>query len=580
MEECTLSQNKQLIPRERKILLLRQLFGTLSPALKRRFVITTFLRVLAVSLEIVGLALIADLTQFAVDQDSALVATFLSQFFDNTIAIWVQGMAAIATLLARSAIAFSSARQLTKAGAEADAELTGRASRMVLGDYDMTIAGDFQTALTLLPSSASKVLLSLASLISDGALALAIVLFVVGTNPVLGSVAALMSIGAAVLLQRALLKRTKQAAEHAATEFNKVSDFGNTAFSQRDELLTSGQMSSLLHNIQSSKRNHALAEGQKFILQQVPRYFLEALMILGILSIFGYYVVFSDIASNAGAIAAITLGGLRLAGSIPPIQNALQTISAGLVNIKMLPKSAFGEQPLESEQGPLPLGTASKRVVETKSLVIGYQRDRSNLVEIEVDDLVIEKGDRVRVSGPSGSGKTTLVRSLLGLQVPLDGTLLTFGQILHPSSYLTYRIPLAYVSQRTVLTLEMAELLRHRVEKDPELKKLLSVWPCESLLEGLREGRLAPKHLSGGESQILAISFAISQKPQLLVIDEGSSGMDSRLRKDFTNLLLGLGGDLTLIYISHEKDSLPTGNVEIRIAGKRARFKRTSKSSA
>jgi ABC-type Mn2+/Zn2+ transport system ATPase subunit len=161
-------------------------------------------------------------------------------------------------------------------------------------------------------------------------------------------------------------------------------------------------------------------------------------------------------------------------------------------------------------------------LIELRGVVVGYHR-RAVLPPV---DLTIHKGIFLGLVGPNGSGKTTLVRTILGLEKPLA------GQILFPSGKLRF----GYVPQRDAVDLsfpltarEVTEMGRFgrigpfgRVDqavRDAALRALADVG-AESLAE-------EPFHaLSGGQRQRVLIARALAAEPDLLLLDEPTTGMD------------------------------------------------------
>ena len=172
-----------------------------------------------------------------------------------------------------------------------------------------------------------------------------------------------------------------------------------------------------------------------------------------------------------------------------------------------------------------PRPPASPSTIETSHLLraegldLGYRTPLLREVTLEV-----RAGERIAICGPNGAGKTTLFRGLLGLLKPLGGSLqresLRVGFVpqreqLDPLFPLT---TLEVVLQGAVPAL--TGLRRHRSEAQAHAHALL-----ERLGLAERGGTLLSQ-LSGGQRQRALLARALMVRPQLLLLDEPTSGVD------------------------------------------------------
>jgi len=174
--------------------------------------------------------------------------------------------------------------------------------------------------------------------------------------------------------------------------------------------------------------------------------------------------------------------------------------------------------------------------------------------------LAVEPGEIVCLLGPSGCGKTTLLRIAAGIERQTSGRVLIDGEeVAGPSRFV------APERRRVGLVFQDYALFPHMTILD-NVRFGLSTWPAaaaeeraRAALEAVGLGRHAaqfPHALSGGEQQRVALARAIVPEPQVVLMDEPFSGLDSRLRdrvRDDTVALLRQSG-ATAVVVTHDPE--------------------------
>src|SRR5688572_5556237 len=151
-------------------------------------------------------------------------------------------------------------------------------------------------------------------------------------------------------------------------------------------------------------------------------------------------------------------------------------------------------------------------------------------------DLTLPSGAIYGFLGPNGSGKTTTIRLLLGMMRADAGSIEVLGHPVPAASHLALG-RLGYVPERLHLypVFTVAEHIRIRASFFPKF----DVAEAERLRDrfGLRRDQLVSS-LSKGESGKLMMLLALSQRPELLVLDEPTDGLDPVLRRELLTSLV------------------------------------------
>ena len=207
--------------------------------------------------------------------------------------------------------------------------------------------------------------------------------------------------------------------------------------------------------------------------------------------------------------------------------------------------------PIPHQSGP---GGPGEPIVEIKAVTCGYEKQRV-LTDVS---LTIMPGDFVGLLGPSGSGKTTLLRTVLGAVDLYEGEVLVNGVATTKK-----RPRVGYVPQLETIDWNFPVTVQEVVMMGRTMENKLFPWyrKEEKDLAAEMMGRLgildlADRHireLSGGQQQRVFLARALISSPQLLLLDEPTSGVDIKTRDDVMHLLHDLNPDgVTIIITTHE----------------------------
>jgi ABC-2 type transport system ATP-binding protein len=160
---------------------------------------------------------------------------------------------------------------------------------------------------------------------------------------------------------------------------------------------------------------------------------------------------------------------------------------------------------------------------------------RADVVAVNGIDLRIARGECFGLLGPNGAGKTTTVEILEGLSEPTSGTVELFG--------LSWRKDGAALRERVGVALQETQLTdKQSVEETLQLFRSFYARPrpLQALLDEVQLGEKRDAwvgKLSGGQKQRLALACALVGDPELLFLDEPTTGLDPQSRRQAWDLV-------------------------------------------
>ena len=192
-------------------------------------------------------------------------------------------------------------------------------------------------------------------------------------------------------------------------------------------------------------------------------------------------------------------------------------------------------------------------------------RAQTSLQALSDVNLDLVRGQALGLVGESGSGKSTLARILVGLEQPskgsvrLDGVELT---TLSRQAWRPLRRRIQMVFQDCAGSLDPRQSVRSALLEPYRIHGLFSArerqMRCMELLEavglGAEHWNRFPHELSGGQRQRVAIARALTLEPQILILDEPVSALDSSMRAQILNLLIELKHrfHLACLFVAHD----------------------------
>jgi zinc transport system ATP-binding protein len=198
-------------------------------------------------------------------------------------------------------------------------------------------------------------------------------------------------------------------------------------------------------------------------------------------------------------------------------------------------------------------------LVQLKDVSFGYGSDPV----LEAVDLEVRRGDYLGLIGPNGSGKTTLLKLILGtIPEPTRGTVELFGT---PAAQFREWWKVGYVAQKAAsfnsgFPATVAEVVLTGRAPRRGLLRLYTREDREAVRDALEQvGMIAYQdrligRLSGGQQQRVFIARALVSRPELLILDEPTVGVDVQAEAQFYRLIRELRQQmgLTVVLVSHD----------------------------
>lgn len=201
-------------------------------------------------------------------------------------------------------------------------------------------------------------------------------------------------------------------------------------------------------------------------------------------------------------------------------------------------------------------------MLEVKNIKYSYNKDYQALKGVS---LKVEDGEMVALLGKNGAGKSTLFLHLNGIYEPDEGQVFIDGEELKydKKTLLKFRQKVGIVFQNPD-----DQIFAPTVEEDVAFGPLNLGLPMEEVQKRVTESlarvgmsgyeKKAPHHLSGGQKKRVAIAGILAMKPQIMVLDEPTAGLDPQGVVNLSKLLNELNDEgITIVISTHEVDLVP-----------------------
>jgi ABC-type multidrug transport system fused ATPase/permease subunit len=407
----------------------------------------------------------------------------------------------------------------------------------------------------------------------------------------LATLAAIIYFGLIALVMQyfvgSLMTRAGHVAAEAAVRANMaISDM----LSVFRELLVLGKREKYIEGIYKARVSAADSAATQYYLSGMPRYIIEAALLVGVALFVLSQALAGDIVKSAATIGVFLSGGFRLTAALLPLQNALLTINSVLPGAKTA-HDILAHGSLESNtrefSAPLSDGLPMVQDATEKRQPIGvifrevsFSYPDSTRPALTNMSFEIEPGSQVALMGPSGSGKSTIADLLCDVISATHGSI-TRGDLAEDVQQPQGTQRVSYVPQRpgivsgtildnVALGEDSYQVSRGRAADALRLAHLSDL--IEALPEGIdtQLGKLQDG-LSGGQMQRLGLARALYTNPGLLVMDEATSALDAESEAEIQTALNDMRGKVTVVLIAHRLNTIQHADKVLLVDGGRLR---------
>jgi ABC-type multidrug transport system fused ATPase/permease subunit len=306
----------------------------------------------------------------------------------------------------------------------------------------------------------------------------------------------------------------------------------------------------------SDLSGNAYVQRRYAVAQTLPRFSMELLTLICLALLVSLMVLSSKAVGDI--LPVLSLFGAAAFRLLPSLSQVINSFMSININ-RPIVENLYVDLAL-----PIPATTTDqdgKKLegsIDVEGLSFSYARTtRDALNDVSIS---VRRGEAVGLIGPSGSGKSTLVDILLGLLEPTSGNVLVDGHDIQ-ENLRGWQDQIGYVPQSIFLT---DDTLRRNVAfglpkdkiDDDAVRSAIRSAQLEEFVASLPDGMETVVgergvRLSGGQRQRIGIARALYNNPDVLVLDEATSSLDTETEHGVMQAVQALQGDKTVIIVAH-----------------------------
>jgi ABC-type multidrug transport system fused ATPase/permease subunit len=288
----------------------------------------------------------------------------------------------------------------------------------------------------------------------------------------------------------------------------------------------------------------------------VPKLF-QPLSLLAVVISVGLFIENNFVFSELAAVMWSLLGAMPLLSSVLQGNISLGNFMPSYEQLILLENEAK----LLAEPKGIDIYAGFKRFIELNEVSFSYVGRPNVLKNI---NLKIIKGKMTALVGESGSGKSTITDLLIGLQTPSNGDIRIDDKNLNLIELNSFRNKIGYVPQDPQLfnsTIRENLLWANSCAKDSDIWESLELANAKAFVRDLPQGLDSivgdrGLRLSGGQRQRIALARALIKKPDLLILDEATSSLDSESEIMIQRSIENIAKETTILVIAHRLSTI------------------------
>jgi energy-coupling factor transporter ATP-binding protein EcfA2 len=228
-------------------------------------------------------------------------------------------------------------------------------------------------------------------------------------------------------------------------------------------------------------------------------------------------------------------------------------------------KARYAPKKIHLENPPQEIKTAGENVIEVKEISFSYDASNNHKGEVLKDiSISITAGEMVAILGRNGSGKTTLIRHIIGLLQPNRGEVVVLSRnVAHtPTHELAKNIGFCFQNpSHQIVSFNVRDeiifgLKAHGVDPQEYESRIREALEFVNMLDYIDAEVF---DLGKGQKQRVALASVLSLRPEILIVDEPTTGQDPRMAQEIFEILQRLNSaGTTVLIITHQVDYAAT----------------------
>ena len=404
----------------------------------------------------------------------------------------------------------------------------------------------------------------LMQIIARGMLAIMLIILLIIVDSKLALTVGLILFVAYFFIFKSVRKYLNKIGEERLQNNEKRFKVLTEAFGAAKEVKVGGLEGIYIKLFSESGKIYALTQASAYVINQIPRFILEAVAFGSILLLILYTM--ADTGSFNTVIPILSLyvfTGYRLLPAVQQIYASFTQMTFAGPSLDKLYNDLVNLK--KSNESLVQDAIALNKKITLKD--VNYSYPNTSRIALKDINLNIPVNSTVGFVGATGSGKTTTVDIILGLLEAQKGTLEVDDKVITNQNARAWQKSIGYVPQHIYLSDDTVEaniafgqenknINRDAVERAAKIANLHNFVTEE--LPSKYQTTIGERgvRLSGGQRQRIGVARALYHNPQVLILDEATSALDNETERAVMEAVNNIGKDITVILIAHRLNTV------------------------